>query len=156
MIVSLRPLRDGELPAWIDHHEGWYAMDMAAHAGLTEEAARRKAAADMAALFPEGRAQPESVVLAVEADGEVVGSVWFAGRDGPQGPYAFLYAIHVDEQHRGRGVGREAMRLFEQEARARGFTHAMLNVFGGNRRARGLYESLGWHEASVHMTKEIA
>jgi ribosomal protein S18 acetylase RimI-like enzyme len=155
MTVALRPLRDDELPGWIEHHQRWYAQDIAAHGGLGEEAARRKASADMAALFPAGRAKPDSVLLAVEADGEVVGSVWFTGRDGPEGPYAFLYAIQIDEPHRGRGVGREAMRLFEQEARARGFATAMLNVFGGNERARGLYRSLGWREAAVHMTKRL-
>jgi ribosomal protein S18 acetylase RimI-like enzyme len=156
MTVVLRPLRDDELPAWIEQHERWYAEDIAVHGGLGEEAARRKAAADVAALFPDGKVDPDSALLAVEAGGEVVGSVWFAGRDGPEGPYAFLYAIQIDELHRGRGIGREAMRLFEQEARARGFATAMLNVFGGNERARGLYRSLGWREASVHMTKRLA
>jgi ribosomal protein S18 acetylase RimI-like enzyme len=151
----LRPLRDDELRPWLEQHERWYAEDIAVHGGLGEDAARRKAAADTAALFPDGKAKPDSVLLAVEAGGDVVGSVWFAEREGPEGPYAFLYAIQIDEAHRGRGIGREAMRLFEEEARSRGFATAMLNVFGGNERARGLYRSLGWLEASVHMTKRL-
>ena len=155
MNVQLRPLRDDELPTWIENHRTWYAADMVANGGLGEEAAARKAKADMEALFPLGKSSAESVVLAVEADGEVVGSVWFAGRDSPEGPLAFLYAIFVDEQHRGRGIGREAMLLFEGEAKARGYARAMLNVFGGNERARGLYRSLGWREAAVHMAKEL-
>jgi ribosomal protein S18 acetylase RimI-like enzyme len=154
-MTALRPLRDEELPAWIEQHRAWYAADMVANGGLGAEAARQKAAADMAALFPDGSPADGAVVLAVEHGGEVVGSVWFASRDGPEGPFAFLYAIQVDEAYRGRGIGREAMLLFEQEARARGFTRAMLNVFGGNERARGLYRSLDWTETSVHMVKEL-
>jgi ribosomal protein S18 acetylase RimI-like enzyme len=130
--------------------------DLEAHGGLSREAATRKAASDIDALFPGDSPDPDSVLLAVEEDGEVVGSVWFARREGPNGPYAFLYAIEIHEEHRGRGLGREAMLLFEQEARAQGFGHAMLNVFGGNARARRLYRSLDWHESSVHMVKELA
>jgi hypothetical protein len=48
------------------------------------------------------------------------------------------------------------MHLFEQEARRRGFRRAMLNVFGGNERARGLYRSLGWRVTSVHMAKDLS
>jgi ribosomal protein S18 acetylase RimI-like enzyme len=154
-MTSLRPLRDDELPAWIARHRDWYAADMVANGGLGEDAARRKASADMEALFPDGRPADGAAVLAVEHDGEPVGSVWFAPREGPEGPFAFLYAIQVDEAYRGRGIGRQAMLLFEEEARARGFSRAMLNVFGGNERARGLYRSLDWTEASVHMVKEL-
>jgi ribosomal protein S18 acetylase RimI-like enzyme len=156
MAVVLRPLRDDELPAWLEHHRDWYAADMVAHGGLSEEAARAKAAADVDALFPGGSLLPGSVLLAVEADGEVVGSVWFARREAAAGPYAFLYSIEIDERRRGEGLGREAMRLFEQEARSRGLTSALLNVFAGNERARGLYRSLGWEESSVHMHKDLA
>ena len=156
MAVALRPLRGDELPAWLERHRRWYAADMVAHGGLREETARAKADHDVAALFPEGRPAEGSVLLVVEEDGEPAGSVWFAGRDGPGGRHAFLYALEIDESRRGRGLGREAMRLFEEEARARGFRSAMLNVFGGNEVARGLYRSLGWEETSVHMRKELA
>jgi ribosomal protein S18 acetylase RimI-like enzyme len=156
MSVRLREIRDDELPGWVDRHRRWYADDLVAHAGLSPRAAHAKAAADTEALLPGGRPKPESALLVVEDDGEPVGSLWFARQDGPEGPYAFLYAIDIDEEHRGRGVGRAAMRLFEDEARSRGLPFAMLNVFGGNERARGLYRSLGWEEASVHMRKRLA
>jgi ribosomal protein S18 acetylase RimI-like enzyme len=35
----------------------------------------------------------------------------------------------------------------EDEARRRGLSHIVLNVFGGNKVARGLYRSLGYDEA---------
>jgi ribosomal protein S18 acetylase RimI-like enzyme len=156
MSVTLREMRDDEVPGWVDRHRAWYAEDLVAHAGLPADVAHAKAARDTTALLPGGRPKKESALLVVEDDGKVVGSLWFARQDGPEGPYAFLYAIEIDEEHRGRGVGRAAMRLFEDEARSRGLPFAMLNVFGGNERARGLYRSLGWEEASVHMRKQLA
>ena len=41
------------------------------------------------------------------------------------------------------------------EVHARGFDRIMLNVFGGNERARALYRNLGYDEAAVHMLKEL-
>jgi ribosomal protein S18 acetylase RimI-like enzyme len=50
----------------------------------------------------------------------------------------FIYNIAVDETFRGRGYGREAMQLADQEAKRRGLHALALNVFGHNRVARDL------------------
>jgi hypothetical protein len=47
------------------------------------------------------------------------------------------------------------MRLFEQQARARGFPKVMLNLFGGHERGRALYHSLGFAKVSVPMGKPL-
>jgi ribosomal protein S18 acetylase RimI-like enzyme len=44
---------------------------------------------------------------------------------------------------------------FEREAARRGLHHLSLNVFGGNAPARGLYNSLGWAETAITMTKQL-
>jgi ribosomal protein S18 acetylase RimI-like enzyme len=56
---------------------------------------------------------------------------------------AYLYDIQVVPEHRGRGPGRQALDLFEREARRRGFTVAGLNVFGSNDVARACTEPPG-------------
>ena len=61
----------------------------------------------------------------------------------------------LDESARGRGFGREALRLVEEQARSRGMTRIDLNVFGGNAVARSLYASEGYAESSVHMRKPL-
>ena len=67
----------------------------------------------------------------------------------------FIYDMAVDEAHRGKGYGRAAMGLAEEEARLRGIGRIELNVFGGNDVARGLYLSLGYVETSVQMAKDL-
>ena len=67
----------------------------------------------------------------------------------------WIYDVEIDEQFRGRGLGREAMGLAEQEARARGLARVELNVFGGNEVARNLYRSLGYEESAVWMGKDV-
>jgi ribosomal protein S18 acetylase RimI-like enzyme len=153
--IRLRPLREDEFPGWEEHHRAWYAADLATNGGLSEQAARRKAERDTAALFPQGFASPNNELFVVELAGVAVGSVWFAPRDEGGESTAFLYAVEIDVKRRGEGLGREAMRLFEEEARQRGFKRVRLNVFGGNERARHLYRSLGYSELSLHMGKEL-
>jgi ribosomal protein S18 acetylase RimI-like enzyme len=60
-----------------------------------------------------------------------------------------VYDISIDPDQQGRGYGRAAMRLAEDEARARGMDRIELNVFGGNEVARGLYRSMGYVETSA-------
>jgi ribosomal protein S18 acetylase RimI-like enzyme len=153
--VSLRPLREEEFPQWARHHRVWYTADLRENGGLSDEAAVEKAQRDMDRAFPSGFATPDNSCFVVEAAGERVGSVWFSPRQENGETVAFLYAIEIDEAHRGRGFGRAAMQLFEQEARRRGFSQVRLNVFGGNERARALYRSLGYGERSVHMGKAL-
>ena len=148
-------MREDEFPAWSEDARSWYAVDLVENGGMRPEPAERKAEADMAGAFPQGFATPENVLLVVEEDGAAVGSIWFAPREQFGETYAFLYAIKLDEVHRGHGLGRQAMQLLEGEVRARGFDRIMLNVFGGNERARALYRNLGYDEAAVHMMKGL-
>ena len=67
----------------------------------------------------------------------------------------YIYEIAIEPEHQGRGYGRAAMRLVEDEAARRGIARIELNVFGGNDVARGLYRTLGYVETSVQMAKDL-
>ncbi len=85
-----------------------------------------------------------------------MGWLWLALQH-PRGDpgVGFIYNIVVDESFRGRGYGREAMQLAEEEAKRRGLHALALNVFGHNRIAWDLYLSLGYRETSVRMKKDL-
>ena len=153
--VSLRPMREDEFARWLPATRDGYAESMAAHAGITAEAARRKAEADTEQLFPGGRPAADQWVYVVEADGKPVGGLWVAERDLEHGRMLWIFDIDIDEPHRGRGYGRAAMQFAEAEARRRGLPGVALNVFGGNEVARNLYRSLGYAESAIFMTKLV-
>ena len=56
---------------------------------------------------------------------------------------------------RGNGYGRCLMELVEEQAHSDGIARIELNVYGDNRRARSLYESLGYTEMSRQMYKVL-
>jgi GNAT superfamily N-acetyltransferase len=153
--VQLRPMRDDELTAWLPRMRHDYAQAMIDDGGLSPESATAKAAADIEHLFPGGGPSAEQLVFVIEADGERVGELWLAERKDTPQPCLFVYDIHLDKAQRGRGYGKAAMLLAEDEARRRGLDRVALNVFGRNTVARGLYRSLGYEENALAMSKTV-
>ncbi len=153
---ALRPM----LPVEFDAYLAWvvddYAAELERNGKVTGEAATRASRASFDQLLPEGVATPGQVLLVAENphDGERVGVLWFGpSTDDPA--MAWIYDITVNEDRRRQGWGRAIMRSFEDEARARGFARAGLNVYGDNHVARRLYESLGYAETARQLHKEL-
>jgi ribosomal protein S18 acetylase RimI-like enzyme len=157
MTLRLRPLRDDEVPEFIEALRDGYVRALETDAGLSAAEAEEKAAADHAGLFPEGRPQADHHLYVVEREtGEPVGHLFWAKRSAPgSGSRAFLYDVYIDEPFRGRGFGRQAMELLEEEVRAAGLPGLDLNVWGGNDLARSLYRKLGFEERAIFMSKEL-
>jgi ribosomal protein S18 acetylase RimI-like enzyme len=155
MDVQLRPMRDEEFADWLPRMRDDYGQAMIDEAGIPPEGAREKAAADIEQLFPDGRPSDEQLVFVIEADGEPVGELWLADRDVLGQRSLFIYDVHVAEPQRGRGLGKAAMLLAEDEARRRSIDRLALNVFGRNTVARRLYQSLGYEENAIAMSKSL-
>jgi len=99
----------------------------------------------LARLSPERRAEQgwlgDSFVA--ELDGEVVGFVDVGeSRDGDA--EGEVYAIYVDPDHFGAGMGRELIRAAELRMRELGYADVILWVMEDNPRARRFYEAAGW------------
>jgi ribosomal protein S18 acetylase RimI-like enzyme len=154
MSVRLRPMTQTEYDAWLPEAMAGYAADIE-RAGGPADAAQAKAERDFPALLPDGLASEGQSLYTVEDGGEAVGVLWVAERENDFGTSLFVYDVQIDEAHRGRGLGKAAMVLAEEEARRRGITQVSLNVFGGNDVARNLYRSLGYDETAVFMMKRV-
>lgn len=153
--VRLRPVTADEYPAIIAASKAGYAEGIELHGGQDRASAQRKADADMLAVLPLGLATPGHWIFGIEADDRSVGRLWLAQRESGGRRVIFVYDISIEPEQQGRGYGRAAMRLAEEEARARGCARIELHVFGGNAVARGLYRSLGYVETSVTMAKDL-
>lgn len=93
-------------------------------------------------------------VLVAEDDGAVVGFAAVGPAEEPAG-FGQLYAINVDPDHWGSGVG-WALLAAAQAALARlGYTEVVLWVLPGNDRARRFYERAGWTADGAKRTEEV-
>lgn len=77
----------------------------------------------------------------------------------------YLDTLVVSPRHRGKGVGKKLLLRFEEEAVKQGYDRTALLVEEENRRARNLYEQMGYHPDSMltvsghgyhHMVKLLA
>ena len=98
-------------------------------------------------------------VLVATLDDTVVGFTAF-GAASPPTPAELptcgeLYAINLDPDHWGRGIGRALLRRATDEIAALGYDDAVLWVVPENTRARALYESEGWTTDGGIATEEI-
>jgi len=133
-----------------------YVDEIVASGSMSREAAGERARREWPELLPEGLATPGHLIFRVEVDEQPVGWLWLALRHPrAEAGVGFIYDISIDAALRGRGYGRAAMRLAEEEGRRNGLHALALNVFGQNAVARALYSSLGYRETSVQMRKEL-
>jgi ribosomal protein S18 acetylase RimI-like enzyme len=154
--VRLRPLTPAEFDAWLPGQIAGYAEMIAVSGALPAAAAREKAVRDTTGLLSGGVATPGHVLLRVLAADAAVGWLWLGvpGPD-PDPRMAWVYDIEIAPEFRGRGYGRAAMLLAEDEARARGMTSLGLNVHGPNKVARSLYEDIGYQLTTLQMKKPL-
>lgn len=122
----------------------------------TREVMDRAVAEELAgALRPQG---DDVVVLVAElAPGTPAGFVhvltavdYFTGEQ-----HSHVSNLAVMPEAEGRGVARALMAEAEAWARSRGHRLVTLNVFGGNERARALYDRLGYAPDTTRLVKVI-
>ncbi len=149
--LSLRRLSKAERVELAAEAERHYADDIERNGGFSAADARRKAAEDVPRLLRDR----DATLFALEESGQRVGHVWLGKREHQGRRYFWVWDVFVAEEHRGRGLGRQAMQLAEHEARRQGLSRMELNVFGGNEVARSLYRSLGYEEVAIQMGKDL-
>ena len=96
------------------------------------------------------------LLVAVVTD-EVVGFAVFGAEQSPTSPPSCgeLYAMNLDPDHWGQGIGRVLLRRVTDTLIAMGDKEAVLWVVPENLRARALYESEGWVADGGVSTEEI-
>ncbi|HXH32918.1 MAG TPA: GNAT family N-acetyltransferase [Plantibacter sp.] len=154
MNARLVPMPTDRLRGWMLAANAQYRIERI-EAGETEAEATAKAAQSLADTFPAGRMQVGHLVFEVMVDEVPVGVLWIGPRSTSQPDEWWIWDVEIDEAHRGRGFGRRAMELAETAAQEQGAKTLGLNVFGFNRVARGLYESLGYETMAVQMRKAL-
>lgn len=155
--VLLREMMQDEFDAYYLLSVKNYQRDLLQSQGLSEEEAEKFAINTFQNLLPDGlKTNNHSLYSLIEADsGKVVGNLWFGIKQEGQKKVAFLYDINIDSAFRGRGYGRIAMQLLEEEVKKLGYLIIGLHVFGHNDRAISLYQKLGYKTVNIMMRKEL-
>lgn len=154
MTVTLTPMAPADITTWLVSTRVQYIADRI-EAGDTEAEAIENADAADASTFPGGVPTPLQRIFDVRSGADKVGFLWIGPRFEADPQSWWVWDVEIDEQFRGRGLGRAVMVAAEGEARSEGAKTLGLNVFGHNTTARRLYESLEYETVSLQMRKQL-
>jgi ribosomal protein S18 acetylase RimI-like enzyme len=157
MVVTIRPARVDDADAVGEIHVR--AWQSAYRGMMPDDYLDGLQAGDHATRWREHLTAPTSAaeLLVVVDDDRVVG---FASVGPPLDSDAppdvgQLYAINLDPDVWGRGLGRALLSFATDRLRELGYVEAVLWVVPDNQRARQLYESAGWSDDGLRRDDEV-
>jgi diamine N-acetyltransferase len=110
--------------------------------GLRVRDAQTPLVAPAAVTVAEAHYYQPSVLRAITRDAALVGLAWVTMHEPGRAP--FLVRFMVDAAHQGRGVGRRALALLEEELRAAGWAELEVSFVAVEPGARGFWERCGF------------
>ena len=156
-MVRLIPMNATEYQPYLDVSIREYAEDKVQSGNWQPEEALERSTQDFQKLLPDGVATKDNYLYDIvdEALGVKVGLIWLARMMQGTKPIMFIYDFRIDEAHRRKGYGEQAMLAAEVQAQALGYDTIALHVFGHNHAARALYEKLGYEITNINMAKKL-
>ena len=152
---AVRTMTDDEFGQWRTRDREMLADTLAAR-GVPRAQAEAKADAAHRTRLADGPSTPGAALRVLEHEGAPVGMFWATVDAAPRPDAdAWVYAVEVDEEHRGRGHGRTLMHAAEAAAHAAGSRVLGLNVYAHNVPALRLYTALGYRNAEHHLYKPL-
>ncbi len=152
---KLVPMTQAEYEAFLARLIPEYAADNVKAGYWDESEALEKSRKQTESLLPQGLQTKDHYLYTLYDGDEAVGLIWLrADVDQPK-KSGFIFDVEIDEKFRGKGYGRQIMLLIEKKARELGLKSIGLHVFGENRVARNLYESIGYEVSSLNMIKKL-
>jgi ribosomal protein S18 acetylase RimI-like enzyme len=154
--IEIRPITEQEFNTWKAASRENYAKEKEKE-GLSAADARAESEASFKRHLSEGINTPGHHVYSVvlRNSGAVVGTLWWGMQKQGTSQIPWIFDIVLDPSQRGKGLGRKLMELAQADVKAKGFGTLGLHVFGHNKVARSLYESLGFVTTNVVMSKKL-
>lgn len=109
-----------------------------------------------ATLLPKGLATKGHFIGWIMSGDLKIGYTWLACNEAVNTEgQGWVYELFIDDEHRGKGYGKQAMDLIEAYFKRQAVKKIGLNVFGYNHPAIALYKKCEYEIGSIQMVKEI-
>jgi ribosomal protein S18 acetylase RimI-like enzyme len=144
-----------ELEVFLERTIPEYADDKVRAGHWAESEALERSRKEFADELPQGLQTKNNYLYTLYDGDNAVGLIWMrANLDRPTND-GFILELYVEENHRGKGYGKQIMLLIEEKARELGLKAIGLHVFGSNKIAQNLYKAVGYEVTSVNMSKTL-
>ena len=154
--VDLLPISDEDFKAFLDLQISEYAREKIKSGNWVESEAYDLSRKSFMGLLPDGKdTSGHSILTITDAESKTgVGTLWVEWKNKEHNS-SYIWDVIIHEKFRRRGYGTLALQLLEKMAKERGSNGISLHVFGHNRSAISMYESLGYYATNIIMKKDL-
>lgn len=157
-MITLRPMRAEEYPAYCDYFIVDYSREIVENYGHSLDVAINLAKQDLQRYFPNGVESKDHSLLCIELDVEgdltVIGYLWHCIDANDSS--TFIYDFYIEDAFRGKGYGKAAMTQLETLLSVQNIKQIKLRVAYQNQRALALYQAVGFMISGYNMSKNIS
>lgn len=153
--MKLEKMTEQDYAFWVSRCKTQYAKDKEKANDLTPKEAMEIAERDFSEILPEGILSKDNFFYTIKVQKSKVGYLWFRLQGSEDNKKAFLLDIIIESEQRGKGYGKNAMFLLEDEVKSLGISEIGLHVFGFNELATQLYKSLNYKITDLVMAKTL-
>lgn len=155
MAVKLIPMKEETFKQYYKNSLEDYAYEHVKAGSWKGDEAVQKATEEFEQLLPDGLATKDHFLFSVLHDSEPIGILWLYVTPTDQEKLAFIYDIELEEEQRGKGLGKATMVALDEYAKLEGVKQIRLHVFAHNQRAVELYKTMGYEMTDYHMQKRL-
>ncbi|PIP94992.1 MAG: GNAT family N-acetyltransferase [Bdellovibrio sp. CG12_big_fil_rev_8_21_14_0_65_39_13] len=153
--MRLEKMNTDQYELYIEREIPLYAIETAKSQEIEMEVALENSQKSFHSLLPNGlETENQFIFNIINDEDKIVGDLWLNLR-GDKKRRVYIYNIVIHEKFRGQGFGKKAMSLVEKFAQEKKCESIDLHVFGHNKTARNLYESMGFGPISIVMRKSL-
>ena len=149
--MELKPLTQTEFKVYLEKAIKNYGNEIFTSGMMNKEQAQKEGQAAFNRLLPDGLNTRDNYLCNAFDQNTLVGFIWYHIR----GENAFIYDFYIEESKRRKGYGKKVILACEEIVKEQGVKSIGLHVFGHNKPARALYESLDYEAVSIQMRKEL-
>ncbi len=156
-MVVLREMCKEEFPAYCQYFIDDYSQEIAVNYGHPMKLAINLAKKELNRSFPNGLESNEHSLLCIDSKSgvksDLVGYLWHSIK--VEDNSTFIYDLFVFPEHRGEGIGTDAILELEKQLKMKGINQIKLRVAYHNERALKLYKEVGFIVTGYSMSKSI-
>jgi ribosomal protein S18 acetylase RimI-like enzyme len=149
--MELRPLTKIEYEEYLEKAIESYGNELSTSGMVSKEKAQQTAQSTFNHILPDGFNTKDNYFYHAYDQNTLVGFIWYALQENA----AYICDFYIEEPLRKKGYGKKVMLACEEDAKKNEAKTIGLHVFGHNKAARALYESLNYVPTSIQMKKEL-
>jgi len=152
-MIRLESLQQDDFERFLEREIRGYAEDHVRNGNWPAEGAIERSRKEFEFHLPDGIHTRDQYLWSIVDDSrDKIGVLWVQLKEHK----AFIFDFVIDEEFRGRGFGKQALKVMDEKLKSMGAESVALHVFGDNIIAQELYKKAGYEITGIHMKKTIS